>query len=439
MQISRRDFLVNSTVAICTPALAQTGNTTSGWIASRVHPIRTINPTDEDFTDLEPLGRAIDQASVVQLGEPSHGAGSCFAAKARIVRYLHQRHGFDVLIWESGMYDVALAQAGMRGGDDGVTAAKRGIFTLWSMAAEVKPLFDYIKSTQQGIFPVEMAGFDLQVTADGSMDQFAGYLRAFMGSLSDASLRDRATGIANAALAARESLQSSKFDSQSAFDTLTDAAQKLTDLIENNRSAFAQTHGALELAFARRVIGNMQSDAALRREFAKDPVTTAARESMRDSVNAVNLRWLLEERFAGRKAIVWAHDVHVMNAYYDKDFRGVHHNYQQGDMKPTGTFIADWLGDAVYTLGMTTFEGEDGFAVGGPAKPIPAAPEDSLELELHRLGHPYLFLDAGTLGDERLGTLSIRLPKYDSNKVVAPNHVYSGLLFIDRMNRATHV
>jgi hypothetical protein len=37
----------------------------------------------------------------------------------------------------------------------------------------------------------------------------------------------------------------------------------------------------------------MQADAAFRREFAIDPVTTSARESMRDSVNAANLRWLV--------------------------------------------------------------------------------------------------------------------------------------------------
>lgn len=439
MQITRREFVVDGMLAIGTALVNQKVDQASDWIASRVHPLRTIDPMDDDFTDLEPLGTAIDQASLVQLGEPSHGAGSCFAAKARIVRYLHQRHGFDVLIWESGMYDVALAQAGMRGGDDGPTAAQRGIFALWSLAAEVKPLFNYIKSSQQTISPIEMAGFDLQVTADGSTAQFASYLKAFVGSLSDTNIRERASGIATTALAARESLQRSKFASQSAFDTLTGAAHKLAELIDEHPSSFAQAHSARDIAFARRVIGNMRADAAFRRQFAIDPVTTAERESMRDSVNATNLRWLLEERFAGRKAIVWAHDVHVMNAYYDKDFRGVHSSYQQGDMKPTGTFIADWLGNKVYTLGMTTFEGEDGFAVGGPAKPIPPAPDGSLELELHRLGHPYVFLDSRTLGDPRLGALSIRLPKYNSNMVTAPDRVYSGLIFIDRMKRATHI
>lgn len=439
MAISRRDFLLTGAFALVAPASAQTGNATTSWLASRVHPLLSIDSADDDFTDLEPLGEAIGKAALVQLGEPSHGAGSCFAAKARIVRYLHQRRGFDVLVWESGMYDVALAQAGMRGSDDSVTAAKRGIFTLWSAAAEVKPLFDYIKSSQQTINPLEIAGFDMQVTADGSVNQFASYLQEFTASLTDPAVRNRASDLARTALTARDSLLRSKFTSQTDFDTLTNAARELVDLIKKNPSVFAETHGALEIAFMARAIDNMQADAAFRREFAIDPTTTPSRESMRDAVNAANLRWLLQERYAGRKAIVWAHDVHVMNAYYDKDFRGVHPAYQQGDMKPTGTFIASWFGDAVYTLGMTAFDGEDGFAVGGPAKPVPAAPEGSLEFELHKIGHPYAFLDAGTLGDQRIRELSIRLPKYENNRVVQPERVYSGLIFIDHMKRATHI
>ena len=202
---SRRAFLLTGTSAALAgkTASAQPRDGLQTWLESHAAPVRTIDATDEDFTDLEPLGDAIGSARVVQLGEPSHGAGSCFAAKARIVKFLHQRHGFDVLVWESGLYDVALAQAGMRGADDAMTAARRGVFALWSMAAEVKPLFDYIKASQATVRPLEMAGFDMQVTADGSTVRFAEDLRAFIAGLRDAGLRERATSLAEQGLAAR--------------------------------------------------------------------------------------------------------------------------------------------------------------------------------------------------------------------------------------------
>jgi hypothetical protein len=124
-----------------------------------------------------------------------------------------------------------------------------------------------------------------------------------------------------------------------------------------------------------------------------------------------------------------------MNAYYDSNFRGVHLSRQPGDMKPTGTFMAEWLGKQVYTLGMTTFQGEDGFAMGGPATPVPTAPDASLEARLHALGHPYAFVDFRTLDGHE--AMSIRLPKYDSNTITDVGRIYNGLFYIDQMARAT--
>jgi len=416
-------------------AKAQPRDALQTWLENNTKPVRTIDAADEDIADLEPLGDAIGQARVVQLGEPSHGAGSCFAAKARIVKFLHRRLGFDVLIWESGLYDVALAQAGMRGADDAMAAARRGVFTLWSMAAEVKPLFEYIKASQASVRPLEMAGFDMQVTADGSTARFAEDLRAFAAGLQDAGLRDRASALAEQALSARERLAASKFASQDELDSLTAAAQGLGTLISSRRAEFERVRGTLGTTFMARAIDNMRADAAQRFAFAKAPKTTAERESRRDALNAANLRWLLEERYAGRKAVVWAHDVHVMNAYYDSSFRGVHLKQQPGDMKPTGTFMADRLGSRVYTLGMTTFQGEDSFAMGGPTTVVPPAPDGSLEARLHAMGHAYAFMDFRTLTSR--DPISVRLPKYDSNTLSDVGRIYSGLFYIDRMARAT--
>jgi erythromycin esterase len=435
---SRRAFLLGGASSVLSgkSAIAQPRDALQAWLEAHVSPVRAIDAADEDFADLEPLGAAIGPARVVQLGEPSHGAGSCFAAKARIVKYLHQRLGFDVLIWESGMYDVALAQAAMRGTDDAMTAARRGVFTLWSMAAEVKPLFVYIKASQATVRPLKMAGFDMQVTADGSTARFAEDLRALMGGLQDSALRSNASMLAEQALVAREHLYANKFTGQDDLNSLSAATKELIGLIKDRRADFEQVRGPLGTDFMVRTIENMRADGAFRAEFVRAPATTAARESNRDAANAVNLRWLLEQQYAGRKAVVWAHDVHVMNAYYDSNFRGVHLTQQAGDMKPTGVFMADWLGKQVYTLGMTTFEGEDGFAMGGPATPVEPAPVGSLEARLHAMGHAYAFVDLR--GMKSPDPVTVRLPKYDTNTVKDVSRIYSGIFYIDQMARATH-
>jgi erythromycin esterase len=220
-RIGRRAFVLTAASATIAPALtpARAQDPLAAWLAAHTVRVRTTDPADENFSDLLPLAHAIGSARIVQLGEPSHGAGTAFAAKARLMKFLHRRLGFDVLIWESGLYDVALAQRGMEGSDDGGTAARRGIFTLWSAAAEVAPLFAYIKASQRGPHPIEMAGFDMQVTADGSMERFAQDLRAFVGALPDPALRQQAAQLADQAIAARGRLIATKFAAEADLDS----------------------------------------------------------------------------------------------------------------------------------------------------------------------------------------------------------------------------
>ncbi len=125
--------------------------------------------------------------------------------------------------------------------------------------------------------------------------------------------------------------------------------------------------------------------------------------------NAANLRWLLEKQYAGRKAMVWAHNVHVMNAFYDSNFHGVHLTQQPGDMKARGVFMAEWLGNQENPLGMTTYLGGLGLALGGPTTPVPPAPDGSLEARLHAMGHAYAFVEMRGMNSRDLDT--VRLPK----------------------------
>jgi erythromycin esterase len=88
------------------PAEETTREARIAYLKKHAVPVRSIEAKDADFADLEPLRQMIGGRRIVMLGECSHGDGATFAAKVRLIKFLHQRMGFDVFAFESGLYDT---------------------------------------------------------------------------------------------------------------------------------------------------------------------------------------------------------------------------------------------------------------------------------------------------------------------------------------------
>lgn len=67
--------------------------------------ISNIDPLSSEYNDLEPIGAAIGDAQVVMLGEQDHGDAPALLAKIRLLKYLHEKKGFNVLAFESDFMD----------------------------------------------------------------------------------------------------------------------------------------------------------------------------------------------------------------------------------------------------------------------------------------------------------------------------------------------
>jgi erythromycin esterase len=128
------------------PALAQDPEQVR-WLAGHAVTVRSIEPADEDFSDLMPLVQAIGKARMVQLGEATHGDGATFLAKGRLIRFLHQVMGFVVLAWEAGFFDVKMVDTALRAGQPAAEAASRGLYRIWRVR-EVVPTLDYVRASQ---------------------------------------------------------------------------------------------------------------------------------------------------------------------------------------------------------------------------------------------------------------------------------------------------
>ncbi|WP_342445541.1 erythromycin esterase family protein [Paenibacillus sp. FSL L8-0638] len=81
-------------------------NQITEWLEMHAKPLKTTNPT-ASFNDLKPLKNMVGSASIVGLGEATHGAHEVFTMKQRIVNYLVSEKGFINLVLEEG-WDRAL-------------------------------------------------------------------------------------------------------------------------------------------------------------------------------------------------------------------------------------------------------------------------------------------------------------------------------------------
>jgi erythromycin esterase len=416
----------------------ETPDERAAWLREHVVPVRTIDPEDEDFGDLEPLVERIGAARVVALGEQSHGDGATFLAKHRLIRFLHQRMGFDVLLWESGMFDCRRIDGALGAGLGAAQAALLGIFRIFGESGQVLPLLDYARSTRASLRPLEMGGFDCQFSAADARAELHGHLARFFGALDAGILEPPGGPDWSAALAAlcryADNPEAGKKEGAGERASIEDervVVPYLLDVLHERRAELARVHGEREIDFAERVLGNLSALDEMGREVPrKKPSDT----NLRDRRMGENLVWLLDRYYPGRKVIVWAASFHLMrNAptirCEDIDYAGT---------VPMGQVAHDQLRDDYYAIAFTAHSGRAGNVFGKPVELQPP-PAESLEQLLHAAGHAYAFLDLRRLapgGAWLAGEVSARPLGY-SDMHADWTQVFDAFLFTDRMFPST--
>jgi erythromycin esterase len=344
----------------------------AAWLERHAAVLRSTDLADDDFSDLEPFAKAVGDARVVMLGEATHGDGATFEAKSRLVRFLHERMGFDVLAFESGLYDMRKAWERLRGGEEVRTAVRRGLFGIWSMSEQVQPLIDYVGARARSGRPLELAGFDTYVTGSASgeflIDDFVAFLASHSvdtGSIADwESFRAVLSRIADIGDIRNWKLSVEELGvAQSTINAL------------NARIAALDGRDA---AFWRQCLKNIEAYAKLRFliDPVRSPVLPAADISARDAAMADNLIWLAREAYPRRKIIVWAATFHNMrNSHL---IEGSTPDLPCSDVTTMGHLAWQTLGSLIFNVGFAAYQGEHGWAWQQP-KPLPARAAGSLE------------------------------------------------------------
>jgi erythromycin esterase len=373
-------------VVVCTgPCLAQDVDRVA-WLQANAVPIRTIDPDDDDFADLLPLIEKIGDARVVALGEQSHGDGAAFVAKDRLVRFLHQRMGFDVLIWESGMFDCREMDAALRSNQPLDKALEKGIFPIWTRSGHVTPVLEYARSTHATATPLEQAGFDCQFSSRASAG-FGDSIAAFFSRLDPPFGDADGSPLGAVRWMVRQLDHEEPGGTQEEVKSRREAVKALIDAIDSRGGELGRVHSAREMAFTKRVLENLLVYDDVRREPGG---AAAADTNLRDRRMGENLVWLAQEIYPDRKMIVWAASFHLMREAATIDTGERDLNY--ANVVPMGQVAFDALGDDYYSVMFTASRGSAGNPFFGARELDPAA-EDSLESDFDAAGFAYAFLD----------------------------------------------
>ncbi len=274
------------------------------------------------------IDRSIGRSRVVMLGELTHGDGTSFALKAAIVKHLHSKLGFEVLIWESGLYDCAVMDRAIGGSDPLEGVAGLGVFDHWSQSSDSFPIFEYARQSYSSGRPLRMAGFDIQPSGSASNGMLVEMIEWFGNTLSGKAKADVERRIADIRAANQESFPSAYREALKIPSILLNEYQK------RRRDLDAQW-GA-ERGFR---VQALASSAKYEEMMAMVGSTTLdpSAYNLRERANAENLLFLIRQYYRGKKVIVWAHNAHL--------FKGLPGGGAGVKRKPIGRDGPDRYGD----------------------------------------------------------------------------------------------
>jgi len=388
------------------------------WLTANAVPITTTDPNFAKVDDLKKFGDAVGTARIVLLGEQTHGEGNVFSLKVRLVKYLHEHLGFDVLVIESGMFDGAQIWHDVLAGAATTSEARGSIFFMYSRADQVQPLFQYIDTQKATASPLILASIDTPHAGLKSEQLLLSKLTEYLiqNHLNSITASPDWAGFIEVATKVI-ALENPRGARRAEFlRTVTALETSLKAIPEKDSTALNSSGFWLEI---------VKSIAA---QF--EDLTAWRRSRARDDQMADNLEWLAHDAYPGKKLIVWAHNAHCLNVFpsMGADLKAAHCN-------------------DLYTV---VFTGSTGSFLELSFKPetIRTPATGSWESAWHQTGQAVSFLDVrkattDTDGSQFLkGRLTIRLLGYrdedfSGQKVGGLGRVVDGIFYLDQIQPVT--
>lgn len=289
--------------------------------------IRFLKVSNDDY--LEAIGSLVKDKKIVVLGEQDHGGGSVITTKTELIKYLHENHDFDILIFESDFFSL------MKNPDE--VHSLNNVLKVWSECEQFNKIKDYHKSNFQSENPLLIMGIDNTHFTDFRKNNLVEYFETINSLINvDKSDFDKFLSVVK------------KFERSGIFVKLTkDELRKLEWL-----SDILKTQSNFEARLANQELSNLISVY----ENAKNLWSNNLSNNIRDSQMFGNFKWLKENVITNRKCIIW-----TTNSHGHKSFKHVSSLKPfERDTTNLGTLLNTKFEEDIYHIGFSSLSGTYG-------------------------------------------------------------------------------
>ncbi|MFT4958489.1 MAG: erythromycin esterase [Halobacteriales archaeon] len=316
-------------------------------LADAVTPLTTTDP-DDPPDDLDDFGDAVEDATIVGLGEATHGTREFFELKARMIRYCIEELGTRTIALEANAGEtLAIHDYVVHGKGNPREALEAVYFWTWNVET-VLDLLEWLRSFNAGR-PLEdrvrFHGFDAQYT-QGSVDGLLAYFDRVDPEFCE-TIREELAIVADDGTPPHN--DDAIEDRIAANDRVL---PRVRDRLDDRREAYVDRAGEREWALANRHCATIDRALNYRttmtdadgEDFVGDD--SAVIDDMlrtRERAMADGVDWILD-RTEEEPLVCWAHDDHVATAEkYDSD----------AGVPAMGGFLEQRHGEDYLALGFT--------------------------------------------------------------------------------------
>lgn len=278
----------------------------------------------------------LKERDVILLGEPSHNP-NYYPSKIQLVKYLHEELGYNVLAFESGLFEMHLVNEELKS-SSATEVIHKGLFSIWASDPEFFELLAYLDEQNKLGNPLQLAGFDCQPSGNYSVAEIVNAFTTKLGSYQIPAKNKALTIIQRELTEFKKNYGVSKDLSENDLMELERFEQQLRDIAS--------------LEFCAQVVRNWRLYFMSLQKNPTPPPSKfqASDNNARDSLMAINFLYVHKSLFPEKKIIGWGATAHFANDLRSLKMKTDEHF----SFHPMGGYVKKSLGNKVYTLSVTS-------------------------------------------------------------------------------------